>query len=82
MQRHLPDPAITKGEHAQWLALFERRCVDYAARVDAGSIPFVEAIDILYDAAVTSGLADVEGGDDAIQACLARAFMRRRRAAL
>jgi hypothetical protein len=57
--------------------LFERACT-MADRVDAGGIPFVDAIDFMWTSCEFSGLVDVYGPDQ-IQAVLARAFMHVRR---
>jgi hypothetical protein len=63
----------------QRLELFGARCREMAERVRAGTVPFIWAIDCLYDAAAWSGLAD-DVGDDAVQRIMADAFMGLRRA--
>ena len=55
------------------LNLFALRCRDLRDRVVAGSIPFIDAVDMGYEAAVWSGLVD-DVGDDAVQAVMALAF--------
>lgn len=55
------------------LDLFAVRCRDLRDRVMAGSISFVDAVDLGYEAAVWSGLVDGVG-DDQVQAVMALAF--------
>lgn len=61
------------------LELFALRSFDFADRVEAGEIQLRDAVDILQDAAVSSGLVD-RVGPDAVQAVMAVAFgpVRRR----
>jgi hypothetical protein len=71
--------AIVPGNNAddlarQRLELFAVRCRQMAERVNAGAVPFIWAVDCLYEAATWSGLAD-DLGDDAVQATMAAAFM-------
>jgi hypothetical protein len=47
-------------------------------RVANGSVTFISAVDVLYDAATFTGLVDV-AGDDRVQEILSAAFMRGRR---
>jgi hypothetical protein len=75
----------TRGAHAaqlnssqisrQQLTLFERRCQTLADRVRCNQLNFIDAIDMAYDAATWSGLADAVG-DDVVQETMARAFMK------
>jgi hypothetical protein len=58
----------------QQLELLALRSFNFADRVDAGEIRFLDAIDVLYDGAVASGLVDAVG-DDVVQATLAAAFI-------
>jgi hypothetical protein len=51
---------------ARKIDFFELRCFDYAERVNAGDVAFLDAIDLLWDSAVASGLAD-QIGTDSIQ---------------
>ena len=60
------------------LRLFNIRCSELAGRVRAGFLPFVDAVDLAYEAAVWSGLCDLVG-DDRVQVCMAEAFMGLRR---
>jgi len=60
----------------QRLDLFATRCRDQVERVNAGKVPFIESVDLLYSAAVWSGLLD-DVGDDAVQAVMRDAFMGR-----
>ena len=62
------------------LELFALRSFDFADRVEAGEIKFLDAVDVLYDSAVASGLVD-NVGDDVVQAAMAVAFdtVRRRK---
>jgi hypothetical protein len=65
---------LATSRHEARLELFERRCRDLARQVRERGVPFIYAIDCLYDAAVWSGLAD-DVGDDAVRRAMARAFM-------
>jgi hypothetical protein len=47
-------------------------------RVNADAIPFIWAVDVLYEAALWSGLSD-DVGDDVVQSIIARAFMKANR---
>jgi hypothetical protein len=60
------------------LEIFARRSLELADRVAAGEIPFIEAVDMAYSAAVWAGLVETVG-DDVVQACLAGAFANARR---
>jgi hypothetical protein len=64
---------------ARVLGLFAVRCDEIAARVAAGLLPIVDGVDLLYEAAIWSGLADAVG-DDRVQQIMSDAFMRTRRA--
>jgi hypothetical protein len=75
------------------LEILARRCLQLADQVAAGEIPFLDAVDLAYDAAVwaglpnaidTSGLIDVDviTGDDIVQAVIAAAFANARREAV
>jgi flagellar biosynthesis regulator FlaF len=66
--------AVATARHKARLELFERRCSDLARQVSERGVPFVHAVDVAYDAAVWSGLAD-DVGDDQVQLAMARAFM-------
>jgi hypothetical protein len=55
------------------LELLALRSFDFADRVNAGELKFLDAIDVLYHSAVASGLVDAVG-DDMVQATLAAAF--------
>ena len=70
--------ALAKGTTTKRLELFALRSFDFADRVEAGEIKFLDAVDVLYDGAVTSGLVDAVG-DDVVQATLAAAFATVRR---
>jgi hypothetical protein len=72
------------------LEILARRCLQLADQVAAGQIPFLEAVDLAYDAAVWAGLpnaidksglidVDVITGDDIVQATIAAAFANARR---
>jgi hypothetical protein len=56
------------------LDLLHERCRTLVSRVQAGELPFIEAVDFAYSAACFAGLVDCYG-DDAIQQVLARAFV-------
>jgi hypothetical protein len=60
------------------LELLALRCLELADRVAAGEIPFLDAVDIAYEAAVWSGLTSTVG-DDVVQATVAAAFANARR---
>jgi hypothetical protein len=62
------------------LELLALRSFDFADRVELGEIKFLDAVDVLYDGAVTAGLVDTVG-DDVVQATLAAAFASVRRRA-
>ena len=55
------------------LELFAVRSCEIADRCHAGELPFIEAVDMAYSAAIWSGLAD-DVGDDNVQKILAAAF--------
>jgi hypothetical protein len=63
---------------ARKVLAFEDRCFDMAARVDAGNVLIVDAVDVLWDSAVASGLVD-QIGDDAVQQIMSNAFMEIRK---
>lgn len=65
---------ITAPSSTEQLRLFALRSRDLAGRVFNGSLRFIEAVDIGYEAAVWSGLVDLYG-DDAVQEILADAFL-------
>jgi hypothetical protein len=70
--------AAAKTTATKQLELFALRSFDFADRVEAGEIKFLDAIDTLYHAAVASGLVDAVG-DDIVQETLAAAFRSVRR---
>jgi hypothetical protein len=53
--------------------LFAIRCRDLRDQVAMGRLRFVDAVDIAYDAAVFSGLAD-DIGDDLVQQVMGLSF--------
>jgi hypothetical protein len=63
--------AIARVVHP--LDLLHERCLTLVDRVQAGELPFIEAVDFAYSAACFAGLVETYG-DDAIQQVLARAF--------
>jgi hypothetical protein len=65
--------ALAKDRTAKQLELLALRSFDFADRVEAGEIKFLDAVDLLYDGAITSGLVEAVG-DDIVQATLAAAF--------
>jgi hypothetical protein len=73
-------PAATKTRATKQLELLALRSFDFADRVEAGEIRFLDAVEVLYAGAVTSGLVDAVG-DDVVQATLAAAFAAVRRRA-
>jgi hypothetical protein len=56
------------------LDLLYERCCELAEQVSEGWLPFIDAVDMGYDAAVWSGLI-FRVGDDAVQEVLAAAFI-------
>jgi hypothetical protein len=70
----MTDAATIARFSERQIDLFGARCHQLAERVSAGVIPFVEAVDLAYSAAVWSGLSDCVG-DDAVQNIMANAFM-------
>ena len=56
------------------LDLLGRKSKELAARVSAGQLQFIDAVDMAYSAAEWAGLIDT-AGDDAVQTVLADAFM-------
>jgi hypothetical protein len=58
---------------ARKIDLFELRCFDCAERVNTGDIAFLDAIDVLFDSAVASGLAD-QIGTDSVQEIMHNAW--------
>lgn len=65
--------SAAKSRETQQLELLALRTFDFADRVRANELGFLDAIDALYDGAVASGLVDAVG-DDIVQATLAAAF--------
>jgi hypothetical protein len=68
-------PVKRKSRQLEILAL---RSLQLADRVADGEIPFLDAVDLAYEAAVWSGLTETVG-DDIVQATLAAAFANARR---
>jgi hypothetical protein len=58
---------------ARQLELLALRSFQLADRVASGELQFLDAVDVVFDAAVASGLAD-KVGYDVVQAVLAAAF--------
>jgi hypothetical protein len=67
-QRH-----VFQDRAAAQLQLFAIRCADMVERIAAREITFLDGVDMLYSAAVWSGLID-NVGDDAVQLVLFAAF--------
>ena len=72
-----PTPTQAEKRAARRLEILALRSLELADRVAEGSIKFIDAVDVAYEAAVWSGLVD-EVGDDIVQACLAAAFANAR----
>jgi hypothetical protein len=68
---------LRNGRRLEILAL---RSLELADRVAEGSLKFIDAVDLAYEAAVWSGLTQ-DVGDDIVQATLAAAFANARRLA-
>ena len=62
---------------ARQLEILALRSLELADGVAAGEIAFLDAVDVAYDAAVSSGLTSTVG-DDIVQATLAAAFANAR----
>jgi len=62
---------------ARRLEILALRSLELADRVAEGSIKFIDAVDLAYEAAVWSGLVQ-DVGDDIVQATLAAAFANAR----
>jgi hypothetical protein len=58
---------------AQQLEILARRSFELADRVAAGELQFLDAVDVAFDSAVASGLAE-SVGYDVIQIVLATSF--------
>jgi hypothetical protein len=65
---------------ARRLEILALRSLELADRVAEGSIKFIDAVDLAYEAAGWSGLTQ-DVGDDVVQATLAAAFANARRPA-
>jgi hypothetical protein len=70
----MTDASKTTSFAERQLDLFGTRCHELAERVSAGVMPFVQAVDLAYEAAIWSGVCD-SVGDDAVQKIMAEAFM-------
>jgi hypothetical protein len=65
---------------ARRLEILALRGLELADRVAEGSIKFIDAVDLAYEAAIWSGLVQ-SVGDDIVQATLAAAFANAQRPA-
>jgi hypothetical protein len=65
--------SIDEKAHDRRIDLFAIRCRDLRDQVAAGRLPFIDAVDMGYTAAIWSGLAD-DVGDDTVQRIMALAF--------
>jgi hypothetical protein len=61
------------NDHTKAQQLFAIRCSEMVERIAARKIGFIDGVDMLYSAAVWSGLTDAIG-DDAVQLVLFAAF--------
>jgi hypothetical protein len=68
-----PPSSDRKQYDQRRLELFAVRCRDLRDRLEAGSIGFVDAVDLAYSAAIWAGLVD-DVGDDAVQDVMGLAF--------
>jgi hypothetical protein len=73
VDRGTVDNSATKNFAAAQLKLFAIRCCDLAERVAAHQLAFLDAVDLAYDAAISSGLADAVG-EDIVQEVMVGAF--------
>jgi hypothetical protein len=69
----LNSPPAVPNFTGRQIELFAIRASELADRVCAGDIGFINGVDMLYSAAVWSGLID-KIGDDAVQAIMSAAF--------
>jgi hypothetical protein len=69
---------LVKNRTSRQLEVLALRSLELADRVAVGEIPFLDAVDLAYEAAVWSGLTET-AGDDIVQATLAAAFANARR---
>jgi hypothetical protein len=65
-------------DQAHPLDLLYARCCVLADRADAGELLFLDAVDLAYSAECWAGLVE-RFGEDAVQACLAAAFVGTRK---
>jgi hypothetical protein len=56
------------------LELLALRSCDLAERVEAGTIGFIDAVDLAYSAAQWAGLTESAGDEDAVQKVMYAAF--------
>jgi hypothetical protein len=63
---------------ARQLEILALRSLDLADRAATGELPFIEAVDVAYEAAIAAGLVDTIG-DNIVQTTLAAAFANARR---
>jgi hypothetical protein len=71
------DDRVKDHLNTKQLVLFQYRCQEVAEKVNAGVMPFVDGVDLLYSAAVWSGLSE-SVGDDAVQKIMHDTFRGRR----
>lgn len=70
-------PTQAENRAARQLELFAHRCFDFSDQVAAGKVDFLDAVDVLQDAAVASGL-EAAVGMDVVQAVMCAAFANAR----
>jgi hypothetical protein len=68
---------LAKNRTSRQLVVLALRSLELADRVAVGEIPFLDAVDMAYEAARCSGLTETVG-DDIVQATLAAAFANAR----
>jgi hypothetical protein len=68
---------LAKNRTSRQLVVLALRSLELADRVAVGEIPFLDAVDMAYEAALWSGLTETVG-DDIVQATLAAAFANAR----
>jgi hypothetical protein len=70
----------TPARAARQLEILALRSLELADRVAEGEIPFLDAVDVAYEAATWAGLTETVG-DDIVQATMAAAFANAKRPA-
>ncbi len=73
-----PQDSIGKCRETRQLEILAIRSFELAGRVDAGEVELLDAVDVAYDAAFSSGLVE-SVGNDIVQTVLHEAFRKVRK---